>query len=137
MTTLILERKFRFWALKAYFCRLDPQKYIFFLTQYKIPDRWIYHITWWYWSWAPNSVLRLWRPIMWIWPLKLYISFIYIKFPIDWWVTWPISFLSPNAHPRVPADSKFFWTKNIQHQITKHSEIFDFWFLVREHVTYV
>jgi hypothetical protein len=28
------------------------------------------------------------------WPLKVYIFFIYIKFPIDWWVTWPISFLS-------------------------------------------
>jgi hypothetical protein len=40
-----------------------------------------------------------------LWPLKVHIFFIYIQIPIDWWVTWPISFLSP---PRDRADSHFF-----------------------------
>jgi hypothetical protein len=30
------------------------------------------------------------------------------------------------AQPRFPADSKFFWAKNTQHQITKYSAFLNF-----------
>jgi hypothetical protein len=43
-TRLLLEPKFRFWALGAYFRLSDPNS-IFFLTSCKIPDRWMYWIT--------------------------------------------------------------------------------------------
>jgi hypothetical protein len=29
------------------------------------------------------------------WPLKLFFFFIYTKFLMDWWVTWPTKFLNP------------------------------------------
>jgi hypothetical protein len=35
-------------------------------------------------------------------------------------------FEPPSAQPRNPADSKFFWAENTQHQITKHSAFLDF-----------
>jgi hypothetical protein len=44
MTIVIYESKFYFWALKANF-RVFDLKNIFFLQLYKIPDRWIYHMT--------------------------------------------------------------------------------------------
>jgi hypothetical protein len=73
------------------------------------------------------------------WPPQVHIYSIYTKFPIDWWVTWPISFLSLPL-PRDLADSKIFWAKNIQHQITKYSAyseiLLSFWSR-RDHVTYI
>jgi hypothetical protein len=35
-------------------------------------------------------------------------------------------FEPPSAQPRDPADSKFFWAKNTQHQITKYSAFLDY-----------
>jgi predicted AlkP superfamily pyrophosphatase or phosphodiesterase len=35
-------------------------------------------------------------------------------------------FEPPSAQPRDPADSKFFWAKNTQNQITKYSAFLDF-----------
>jgi hypothetical protein len=35
-------------------------------------------------------------------------------------------FESPSAQPRDPADSKFFWAKNTQHQITKYFAFLEF-----------
>jgi hypothetical protein len=35
-------------------------------------------------------------------------------------------FEPPSTQPRDPADSKIFWAKNTQHQITKYSAFLDF-----------
>jgi hypothetical protein len=54
--------------------------------------------------------------------LKVYIFFIYIKFPIEWWVIFSFQF-------RDPADSMFFRAKHTQDQITKLFAFLDFWSL--------
>jgi hypothetical protein len=90
-------------------------KNMFFLAPCKIPERWIYH-----------TIMLILGPKFRFWALRAYFFlfdpwkyifssiFIYIQIPIDWWVTWPISFLSPpSAQPRDPADSKIFGLRTL------------------------
>jgi hypothetical protein len=134
----------RFWGLTAFLLIRS----IFFLATCKIPDRWIYHpvfglwgpifafltpksiyfmlhvkfpiedfITRPYWFWTPNYVSSGGLFLSFV-PLKLYIFFIYIKFPMTFFI-----FELPSAQPKDPTDSKYFskklilnsicWTKNI------------------------
>jgi hypothetical protein len=85
-------------------------KSIVFLAPYKIPERWIYHTT----IGPQIPFLGSGRIFLHFWPLKVHIFFIYIQFPIDWWVTWPMLFLSPPVPSlgirRIP---NFFWLRSL------------------------
>jgi hypothetical protein len=91
-----LTRPYWFWAPNSVFRLLEPiiafliPKINFFLAPRKIPYRWIYQTT----IFILGPKFHFWALEAYFWPLKVYIFFIYTKFPIDWWVTWPISFLS-------------------------------------------
>jgi hypothetical protein len=87
-----ITRPYWFWAPNSIFGLWRPiftfstPKRIFFLNTCKIFDWWIYHTTI---DFAPQiPFLGSGGLFSSFWPLKVYIFFIYIKFPIDWWLTW-------------------------------------------------
>jgi hypothetical protein len=81
-----------------------------------------------YWFWAPSSVFGLWGPILaFLTPKSIY--FLHLYKISDRLMGHMIYFIfdPPSAQPMDPADTKFFWAKNTQHQITKYSAFLDFW----------
>jgi hypothetical protein len=121
MTIMTSEAKFQlralnFWPLKAYI----------FLVNIKFPING--YITRPYWFGAQNSFFGLWRLIFaFLTPKTIYFLHLYkISNRLMGHMTYFI-FEPPSPQPRDPADSKFFWAKNTQHQITKYFAFLDFW----------
>jgi hypothetical protein len=115
-----ITRPYWFWALRL-ICALWTPKSTYFHTPFKILDRWIYHTTililcnkFRFWALgAYFSVLDishdhidfgpqipflgsggLFSPF---WPPKVYFFLLHVKFPIDWYITRPYLFWSPNS----------------------------------------